>query len=145
MGNNSSNLVAERKISFEDMQKIVKNPEPFVVISTLSNEEQGCLIYGTVPASMEEAKMNALLKENRNMQIIIYGKNANDESFMKRYVQLSSLGFNNVYIYTGGMFEWLLLQDIFGNEEFPTTNGKKCVDIFKFKAERKIFGNLLLQ
>ena len=37
----------------------------------------------------------------------------------------------NVFIYSGGMFEWLCLQDIYGNELFPTT--KKELDILKYK------------
>jgi hypothetical protein len=31
----------------------------------------------------------------------------------------------------GGLFEWLMLQDIYGKELFPTT--KKELDLLKFK------------
>jgi len=44
---------------------------------------------------------------------------------------LSGLGFQDVYLYMGGMFEWLLLQDIYGADEFPTTN--KFLDILYYK------------
>ena len=44
-----------------------------------------------------------------------------------------SLGFYNVYLYNGGLFEWLLLQDIYGFDEFPTT--KKELDILKYKPK----------
>ena len=37
---------------------------------------------------------------------------------LKKYRQLVDLGFSNVYIYTGGLFEWLLLQDIYGSTNF---------------------------
>ena len=63
--------------------------------------------------------------------MVIYGKNTNDEAIIKKYNQLMQLGFKNVYIYPGGLFEWLLLQDIYGNELFPTT--KKELDILKYK------------
>jgi len=50
---------------------------------------------------------------------------------------LTSLGFYNVYIYIGGIFEWLLLQDIYGEKEFPTTN--KELDLLKYKPSSLIF------
>ena len=46
-------------------------------------------------------------------------------------MQNQGLGFQNVYLYMGGMFEWLLLQDIYGIDEFPTTN--KFLDILYYK------------
>ena len=39
----------------------------------------------------------------------------------------------NVYIYPGGLFEWLLLQDIYGSEDFPTTIVER--DHLKFKGK----------
>ena len=36
----------------------------------------------------------------------------------------------NVFIYSGGMFEWLCLQDIYGNELFQQ---QKELDILKYK------------
>jgi len=46
-----------------------------------------------------------------------------------------------VYIYSGGLFEWLLLQDIYGSDLFPTTNDK--VDFLKYKGRKKLNINLL--
>ena len=43
------------------------------------------------------------------------------------------LGFKNIYVYIGGIFEWLLLQDIYGDEQFPTTI--KIIDILKYKGD----------
>jgi len=39
------------------------------------------------------------------------------------------------------LFEWLLLQDIYGSEEFPTTSHE--LDILKYKP-MSAFNNLLL-
>ena len=50
---------------------------------------------------------------------------------MKKYEQLIGLGFTNIYIYPGGLFEWLCLQDIYSKDEFPTT--REELDILKFK------------
>jgi hypothetical protein len=62
---------------------------------------------------------------------IIYGKNAVDDSAEKKYQQMNDLGFTELYIYSGGMFEWMLLQDIYGDAEFPTTSRE--LDVLKFR------------
>jgi hypothetical protein len=83
-----------------------------------------------------------LLKEGKtSAKIIIYGKNCNDDTIYKKYNQLLSFGFYNTFIYTGGLFEWLLLQDIYGNEEFPTT--KLELDILKYKHNKVLYIPLL--
>ena len=68
------------------------------------------------------------------IKIIIYGKNSNDETPIKKCEQLLELGFSNIYIYAGGLFEWLLLQDIYGSELFPTTT--KQNDLLKYKSQK---------
>lgn len=128
MGNTQS----MKKINFEDMQTVVKNPEVYLIINTLSQTEQKCLIANTTVAEEEENIINKYLKENKSIRIIIYGKNCNDESIHKKYQQLLTLGFYNIFVYLGGLFEWLLLQDIYGTELFPTT--KKEVDLLKYKS-----------
>ena len=78
-----------------------------------------------------------MLKKNSNCFIALthheVNKN-NDEKMYKKYEQLVALGFTNVYVYVGGMFEWLLLQDIYGSELFPTTSEE--LDILKYKSQR---------
>jgi enhancing lycopene biosynthesis protein 2 len=44
-------------------------------------------------------------------------------------------------VYTGGLFEWLLLQDIYGTQEFLTT--KKELDLLKFKPNKILNISLL--
>ena len=128
MGNNIHSM---KKINFEDMQTIIKNPELYLLINTLSISDQKCLIVNTTFAEEEEIVINKYLKQNKNIRIIIYGKNCNDETIYTKYKQLLSLGFYNIFIYTGGMFEWLMLQDIYGKELFPTT--KQELDFLKYK------------
>ena len=128
MGNNIQSM---KKINFEDTQTIIKNPELYLLINTLSISDQKCLIINTTIAEEEEIVINKYLKQNKNIRIIIYGKNCNDETIYKKYKQLLSLGFYNIFIYTGGMFEWLMLQDIYGKELFPTT--KQELDFLKYK------------
>ena len=136
MGNSQSII----KINFEDMQHVCKNKETYLLLNTLSDLEQGCLIKNTILAHTEVTIMDNYLKSNRSVKIIIYGKNCNDDVTEKKYYQLVKLGFTNVYIYGGGMFEWLLLQDIYGADEFPTTS--KQSDHLKYKPQQKL--NMLL-
>jgi hypothetical protein len=37
-------------------------------------------------------------------------------------------------MYTGGLFEWMLLQDIYGDAEFPTTSRE--LDVLKFRPHK---------
>lgn len=121
-----------KKINYEDMQTVIKNPEIYLIINTLNPNEQQCLIINTTSINNEEMLINKYIKENKSIRIIIYGKNCNDESIDKKYQQLYSLGFYNIFVYLGGMFEWLMLQDIYGKDLFPTT--KKEVDLLKYKS-----------
>ncbi len=132
MGNTQS----IKKINFEDMQLAIKNPELYLIINTLPQNEQQCLITGSTIANKEEEIMNHFLKHNTNIRIIIYGKNLLDESAEKKYNQLITMGFYNIFIYSGGLFEWLLLQDIYGEDLFPTT--RKELDILPFKPIKQL-------
>ena len=129
MGNTQS----IQKINFQDIQTVIKTPALYLLINTLNENEQKCLITNTISIYQEEQIINKHLRTNKHIRIIIYGKNSNDENVYKKYEQLLSLGFYNVYVYTGGLFEWLLLQDIYGTDEFPTTH--KDLDILKYKAK----------
>ena len=128
------NIQSMKKINFEDMQTVIKKPEIYLIINTLSLSDQNCLIINTTNANEEEIIINKFLKENKNIRIVIYGKNCNDDTIHKKYQQLLSLGFNHIFVYTRGMFEWLLMQDIYGKELFPTT--KKELDLLKYKPNQ---------
>ena len=136
MGNSSS----VKKINFEDMQYCVDNSEKFIIINTLDINNQDCLIESTVSANEEVDIINNEM-ENPSKCIIIYGKNCNDEKVEEKYKQIISLGLYNIFIYSGGLFEWLCLQDIYGDDEFKTTTNKEILD---YKPEKKIISRLLL-
>lgn len=127
------NTTSIRKINFEDMQTFIKD-EGVTIINTLDVSNQECLINNTVKASQETALINQLLHNDRERKIVIYGMNAADESLVHKYNQLAKLGFSNTYVYVGGLFEWLLLQDIYGFDLFPTT--KKELDILRYKGDK---------
>ena len=131
MGNiNSINTINSiKRYNFEDMQTIIKSKN--IIINTLPENNQECLIIGTININDEVRTLNNCLNNSKDTNIIIYGKNCNDEKLFLKYKQLIDLGFNNVHMYPGGMFEWLLLQDTYGDENFPTTS--KELDILKYK------------
>ena len=118
------------------MQKICIETDKYILINTLEANMQNCLIKNTVNIHEEESLINMLLNTSINKSIIIYGINCNDDKIFKKYEQLIKLGFTNVYIYVGGMFEWLLLQDIYGDDLFPTTT--KTIDHLRYCGPRRI-------
>ena len=132
MGNtNSINIITSiKKFNFEDVQ-IARMNKNNIIINTLPEDNQICIIPGTININDEVTILNNYLNTNKAIQIIIYGKNNNDTKIFLKYKQLSDLGFTNVVIYAGGIFEWLLLQEIYGDENFPTT--EKELDILKYK------------
>ena len=130
MGNHPS----IQKINFEDMQTFIYDSNT-LVINTLLADKQDCLIINTLPWDHETKRINDLLGQGElNKKMVIYGMNACDEGIVTKYNQLFKLGFTQLYIYPGGLFEWILLQDIYGNHLFPTTTQE--IDILRFKGKR---------
>ena len=128
-------------VNFEDVQYIVSNNfNNYIIINTLPSTEQNVLIKNTISIDNEISIINNNLNK-LTLKIIIYGKNDLDKKVEEKYNQLSSLGFTNIFIYRGGLFEWLLLQDIYGKDMFPTT--KHELDILKYKSKRLFNNNLL--
>jgi hypothetical protein len=123
-----------KRAGFEDVLAAIQDPQRFIIINTLSASEQDCLISNTMPIDREEQVVNEMLSQYEKVErkIILYGKNSTDTSVDKKYRQLLTLGISEVYVYYGGLFEWMLLQDIFGEREFPTT--RKVVDILKYRG-----------
>ncbi len=118
--------------NFEDIQRLAKGTmRNYILINTMSEYEQSCLIKKTLSVEEERDTIEEYLKKTGEIKIIIYGKNAADETVGKKYTQLKKLGFSDIFMYRGGMFEWLLLQDIYGADEFPTTC--KELDLIKYR------------
>jgi len=111
---------------------IVETSAPiFLLINTLPITSQHCLIPKTIPYHMEEKIINDILNDASvqllQYYIVLYGKHSTDDAVDKKYRQLIQLGFTNVFIYYGGLFEWMLLRDIYGEDKFPlhTSDNKK--------------------
>lgn len=126
------------KVGFEDVKKAISN-QSYTLINTMDTGFQDCLIQSTIPIHQEENIINNWMRKNdfSSRTLIIYGKNASDNSVFDKYTQLKQIGFSNIYIYSGGLFEWLLLQDIYGSADFPTT--KQNVDLLKYREPQILF------
>jgi hypothetical protein len=141
ISNTPSSSFIYKNINFEDMQTVINNNYDTIIINTLDLTNQKCLIEGTIQIDHETKIVNEQLEKNKSIRIIVYGMNSTDETIVKKYDQLISLGFTNVYIYLGGLFEWLLLQDIYGQSIFPTTSIEK--DLLKYKGRQQFNIRLL--
>jgi hypothetical protein len=120
-------------INFDVMQRILRNSSEYLILNVLPIDDQDCLIRGTINANNEEQILNQMIESiaTPNKKIVIYGKNCNDEKVTAKLNQLQKLGLTDVFVYRGGLFEWMLLQDIYGEKEFPTT--KREIDLLRFK------------
>lgn len=111
-----------------------------ILIHVMDENDQSLLIKGTLTIENEIETMNSVLSasKQRETRIIIYGKNTDDYGqIIKRYKQLCGLGFD-ACVYFGGLFEWLLLQEIYGISEFPIEKrGSAQVDVLKYAPARK--------
>ena len=134
------NTPSIRKVNFEDVQTLQNKSIKGLLINTLSTDFQSCLICGTISITQEEKIINELISKNPDTYVVVYGKNSNDETIYKKYKQLCDLGFSNVHLYIGGMFEWLLLQDIYGSDDFKTTQEE--LDILKYKPQNALSNSL---
>ena len=125
------------KVSYEDIQMVVYQnthiPHTTLIINTLPPSLQHCLIKTTVDIRYEEQLVNTFIHKNPDIMIIVYGKNSNDITILHKYEQLVKLGFTNVHIYTGGIFEWMLLYEIYGKELFKITRYE--IDILRYRPK----------
>jgi hypothetical protein len=135
------NMGSIERISFEDVQYCIRHG--YIIINTLPDDKQNVLIKGTIPASKEVEIINNIIskKEQTRTNIVVYGENACCEKLEKKANDLVKIGFQRVYIYIGGMFEWLILRDIYGEDDFPITRDE--LDILKFKPKNRILTYML--
>lgn len=125
------------KIGFEDVLVATSQPSKYILLNTLDSATQQCLIHTTMSIDIEETTINEMLNKYETPKcIIVYGKHCADESVEKKYKQLKTLGLTDVYVYHGGLFEWLLLQELYGEEMFKTTS--KANDILKYRPPKII-------
>ena len=128
-------------VNFEEVQNMITTSTNVCLVNTLEMGMQSCLIVCTIHASNEDDIINELMKSNINQLIIVYGLNDLDVTVKQKYDKLVGCGFKNVKIYLGGLFEWLLLQEVFGFNLFQTTIKSSEIDILAFKPKKQMQSN----
>ena len=132
------------KVSYEDLQMVVYRnmhvQHSTLLINTLPPSLQHCLIKTTVDIQFEERAVNAFIHKKPDIMIIVYGKNSNDITILHKYEQLVKLGFTNVHIYTGGIFEWMLLHEIYGKDLFKITRYE--IDILRYRPKSVLLARM---
>lgn len=124
-------------INFDTLQLIATRKKDdinnCIILNTLIESQQHCLILNTIPIKDEEITINQIIEKKQQAKwcIIVYGKNYTDETVERKCKQMRSIGFTRIYSYNGGIFEWLLLQEIYGETNFPTTT--RHIDLLEFK------------
>ena len=78
------NKVSIRKIGFEDVKYLLNKGTRFIIINTLDERDQTCLIKGTISPTEEISIINKAIS-NPTLHIVIYGRNYTDESIYKKY------------------------------------------------------------
>jgi hypothetical protein len=123
-------------VGFEDMKRIIQQPSRYILINTF---EQDVVIKTTVSVNDEERIINEQVNNYKqpDKPIVIYGRNSCDLSVEQKQTQLTDLGLTDIYIFAGGLFEWLLLQDVYGSDEFPTVN-RIPVDLLNYRPKLSI-------
>ena len=101
MGNKQVN---NNKINFDDVLYAIKNN--YIIINVLDVKTQFCLIKNTISYDKEEEVINNLLnsfnennENNKQINIIIYGKNCNDNNIILKYNQHIMAVYLNGYFY----------------------------------------------
>lgn len=84
-------------------------------------------IDGTLTPEMEEREINRMIQNYSSSgkapeeKIVYYGLNSVDRSPDEQAAKLARHGIE-ASVYRGGMFEWLLLREIFGADNYPVVS-----------------------
>lgn len=128
----NTDTIVPSRVGFDDIKRMMnRTHSDAILINTLPENLQHCLILNTKSIQDEITWINQCIDNKQfNLDIYIYGKNHTDGLVERKQTQLKKMGFRNVFVYLGGLFEWLLLQDIYGKLEFPTTS--KQTDLLQY-------------
>lgn len=88
-------------------------------------------IEGTVDGDKANQVLDKCLREDPSKLVVFYGLNSTDSAPLHRWNNATQLGLENAHVYCGGMFEWLILGELYGNDMFPVTSIQD--DLLKFK------------
>ena len=98
-----------------DFEYVLKRYTHTTLITTIPCSRGKHRIKNTLDPTEEEDVINNYISSSENTEIIVYGMNCADTSVL----------------YCGGLFEWILLQDVYGDDAFKTNYSVD--DILKYK------------
>lgn len=132
--------VSLEKVSSLDIKYIQQERmNEFYIITTLKQTSLHAipLIAGTLEPNDEERIINDLIKNKEfDKGIVIYGANSCDVKVIEKYKQILKLGFTNVFVYIGGLFEWLLLVEAYPNIfHVKTRDGNPQWNVWDYSPE----------
>lgn len=100
----------------------ITNPSsPLLLLAAPSTDMTPWRIRGTASAADEERRINRLIEtkndDTQKMQIVYYGLNSTDQAPEAQARKLLQHGLG-ASVFRGGLFEWGLLRDVFGDATY---------------------------
>lgn len=152
---NGSSHDYPQSASFDDVLKAQKHPHQYLLLASthlslyigqtvVSSAEESLFLDRYREAVEEDTSFLSFFggrteeegKEKKDTtpkkRVILYGKNARDASPNEKKKELIRRGMSptDIYVYRGGLSEWILLQDIYGEDKFTTS--QKVHDLLEF-------------
>lgn len=126
MGNAQSAAGSNERITLIGPNTITNPTAPLLLLAAPSVDTQPWRIHGTLSADEEERQINRLVErgsknEDRPKHIVYYGLNSTDTSPETQARKLMSHGLE-ASVYRGGLFEWVLLRELFGETVYRLNN-----------------------
>jgi rhodanese-related sulfurtransferase len=119
-----------KQIGVTDFKKLLGTGR-VLLFNALKKDYHSCVIPGTIPYTV----MKKVIKNMKEEDIVVvycanYSCNLSHKFAEKKLGHLET-----VYIYSGGVFEWLLLQKKYGKKKYPSS--EDC-DIDNMQHREKI-------
>ena len=119
MGNTQSSVVSGHPEPVGP-NTITHPPRPLLLLAAPSVDTQPWRIAGTLSSDEEERRVQSLAgsgKGNQGNCIVFYGLNATDPAPEAQVRKLREYGLEAL-CYRGGLFEWSLLREVFGQDAY---------------------------
>jgi hypothetical protein len=126
-------LLASTHLSLYIGQTVVSSAEESLFLDRYREvEEEDTSFFSFFGGGRTEEEGKEKKETTPKKRVILYGKNARDASPNEKKKELIRRGMSptDIYVYRGGLSEWILLQDIYGEDKFTTS--QKVHDLLEF-------------
>lgn len=126
MGNTQSTAAFGDRLSLVGPNTITNPSTPLLLLAAPSVDTQPWRIHGTLSADEEERQINRLVERGSKngeapKHVVYYGLNSTDTSPETQARKLANHGLE-ASVYRGGLFEWVLLREAFGDTVYRLSN-----------------------